>query len=176
MIGHAREMAEKRNPLGPTGETLRANVIALRERKNLTYAQLSRKLKAAGRPIPELGLRRIEDGDRRVDVDDLVALAAALEVSPITLLMPSTADADEIAATAVGAVTALRLWQWLAAEMPLAGDTPSDVFGFILRSVPNWLLGTEYELIESGASPNRTYSVRRREQLRELGTDADGNH
>ena len=168
-------MAEKRNPLGPTGETLQANVIALRERKNLTYAQLSRKLKAAGRAIPELGLRRIEGGDRRVDVDDLMALAAALEVSPITLLMPPTADADETAATAVGAVTALRLWQWLAAEMPLAGDTPSDVFGFILRSVPDWLLGTEYELIESGLSPNRTYSVRRREQLRELGTDADGN-
>ena len=77
MIGHAREMAEKRNPLGPTGETLQANVIALRERQNLTYAQLSRKLKAAGRAIPELGLRRIEGGDRRVDVDDLMALAAA---------------------------------------------------------------------------------------------------
>jgi hypothetical protein len=50
-----------------------------------------------------------------------------------------------------------------------------DVFGFILGSVPGWLLGTEVDLIESGVLPNRTYSVRRREQLRELGTDADGN-
>ena len=49
--------------------------MALRERTNLGYAQLSRKLKEAGRAIPELGLRRIEDGDRRVDVDDLAALA-----------------------------------------------------------------------------------------------------
>lgn len=91
MIVHTSKMAERRNPLGPTGETVRANVIALRERKNLTYAQLSRKLKAAGRAIPELGLRRIEDGNRRVDVDDLMALAEALEVWPIALLMPATA-------------------------------------------------------------------------------------
>ena len=90
MIEHTSEMTAKRNPLGPTGETVRANVIALRERRNLTYAQLSRKLKAAGRAIPELGLRRIEDGDRRVDVDDLMALAEALEVWPIALLMPTT--------------------------------------------------------------------------------------
>ena len=41
MIGHTSQMTAKRNPLGPTGETVRANVIALRERKNLTYAELS---------------------------------------------------------------------------------------------------------------------------------------
>jgi hypothetical protein len=41
--------------------------------------------------------------------------------------------------------------------------------------VPVWLLGTEYDLIESGLPPNRTYSVRRREQLRELGQYADGH-
>lgn len=90
MIGHTSEMVEKRNPLGATGEAVRTNVALLRARKNLTYAELSRKLTAAGRGIPELGLRRIEDGDRRVDVDDLMALAEALEVWPITLLMPTT--------------------------------------------------------------------------------------
>lgn len=90
MIVHTAAMSEKRNPLGATGDTVRANVIAQRKRMNLSYAQLSRKLKATGRAIPELGLRRIEDGDRRVDVDDLMALAEALEVWPIALLMPTT--------------------------------------------------------------------------------------
>jgi hypothetical protein len=37
------------------------------------------KRKAPGRAIPELGLRRIEDGNRRMDVDDLMALAEALK-------------------------------------------------------------------------------------------------
>jgi hypothetical protein len=53
---------------------------------------LSRKLEEAGRAIRELGLRRIEDEDGR-DVDDLMALAGALDVSPITLLMPGNGKA-----------------------------------------------------------------------------------
>jgi hypothetical protein len=40
-------------------------------------------------------LRRIEDGDRR-DVDDLMALAGALDASPITLLMPETAKRNDL--------------------------------------------------------------------------------
>ena len=168
-------MADKRNPLAATGESVRANVRRLREASNLGYAELARRLKATGRGIPELGLRRIEEGERRVDADDLVALAIALDVSPITLLMPPTTDADDAVAMVVGTVTARQLWRWLAAETPLIGDAPSDVFGFIWRSVPVWLLGTEYDLIESGLPPNRTYSVRRREQLRELRQDADGH-
>jgi hypothetical protein len=60
----------------------------LRETQNLGYTKLASILEEMGRPIPELGLRRIESGDRRVDVDDLMALAMALGVSPVTLLMP----------------------------------------------------------------------------------------
>jgi transcriptional regulator with XRE-family HTH domain len=68
---------------------VRANLQRLREAQNLGFTKLARILdEEIGRPIPELGLRRIESGDRRVDVDDLMALAAALDVSPATLLMP----------------------------------------------------------------------------------------
>ena len=60
-----------------------------REARNLGYAELSRRLAELGREIPSLGLRRIEAGERRVDVDDLVALALALDVAPVALLFPS---------------------------------------------------------------------------------------
>jgi transcriptional regulator with XRE-family HTH domain len=166
----------KMNPLAATGETVRANVRRLREASNLGYAELARRVKATGRGIPELGLRRIEEGRRRVDADDLMALAVALDVSPITLLMPPTTDADDAVALVVGNVTARQLWRWLTAETPLTGDTASDVFGFIWRSVPAWLLGTDIDLIENGLPPNQTFSVRRREQLRELGQEADGHN
>ncbi|MCB0935578.1 MAG: helix-turn-helix transcriptional regulator [Mycobacterium sp.] len=158
-------MAEKRNPLAATGETVRVNIRRLREASNLGYAELARRVKSAGRGIPELGLRRIEEGERRVDVDDLMALAAALEVSPIALLMPSTTHGDETTATAVGEVTAHRFWNWLTGEMPLTGDAPSAVFGFISRSVPDWLLGTDYKLVEAGLSPRKEYSVRRPDKV-----------
>ena len=99
-----------------------------------------------------------------------MALAAALEVSPIALLMPSTTHGDETTATAVGEVTAHRFWNWwLTGEMPLTGDAPSAVFGFISRSVPDWLLGTDYKLVEAGLSPRKEYSVRRPDKVLNRG-------
>jgi transcriptional regulator with XRE-family HTH domain len=163
-------MATRRVEIGLTGETVRANINRLRREKKMTLRDLSDHMTQVVRPMAHNTISEIERGARRVDVDDLMALAAALGVSPIALLMPPTAYPDKTANTTVGAVTAHRLWQWLTAETPLTGDTPSEVFGFIVRSVPPWLLGTEIDLIESGVTPERTYAVRRREQLRELGT------
>lgn len=81
--------------LGPTGEAVRANIRSLRDRERISGAELSARLKKIGRPIPPLGIQRIEAGSRRVDTDDLVALAVALGVSPIRLLMPESAEVDD---------------------------------------------------------------------------------
>lgn len=62
------------------------NVRCVREGQQLTYAELSKLMTVAGRPIPVLGLRRIERGERRVDVDDLMALATVFNVDPMLLL------------------------------------------------------------------------------------------
>src|SRR6478672_6208582 len=100
---------------GPTGETVRANIIRLRTERNLGYTELSEKLKDLDRHILPLGLRRIENGARRVDADDLVALAVALDVSPITLLMPETATGGaRVQVTGVEKkLTADHVWEWL---------------------------------------------------------------
>lgn len=142
MIVHTHRMAEKKAiPLGPTGETVRANIQRLRKDQNLGYTKLARILKEEiDRPIPDLGLRRIEAGDRRVDVDDLMALAVALGVSPATLLMPavdSVQPQDDVAATAVAVpVAAERLWEWLTAQSPLFN---MSFFSFAERSWPGWV-------------------------------------
>lgn len=75
-------------PLGTTGEAVRDNVTTLRKGQNLTYAEMTRRLAEIGQPIPELGLRNIERGKRKVDVDELVALSAVLGASPGALLNP----------------------------------------------------------------------------------------
>lgn len=80
-------MSEKRNPIQHSGETVVENVKRLRG--SMQYKELSERLAAAGRPIPPLGLRRIENSERRVDVDDLMALAVVFGVSPLSLLLPS---------------------------------------------------------------------------------------
>ncbi|OBJ43113.1 hypothetical protein A5621_00880 [Mycobacterium colombiense] len=141
MIVHTHRMAgEKRIQLGPTGETVRANIQRLRQAQNLGYTKLARVLEEIGRPIPDLGLRRIEAGDRRVDVDDLMALAVALGVSPVTLLMPSVhtvAPQEAVNATALALpAPAERLWEWLTAQGPLLG---TSFFSFAERSWPGWV-------------------------------------
>lgn len=83
----------KKLDLGPTGKRVAERVHHYRERNNLTFAELARRLGDAGHPIPPLGLRRIESEERKVTVDDLTALAVVLEVSVVDLLvLPPLAD------------------------------------------------------------------------------------
>lgn len=71
---------------GPAGDAVRSNVRALRLALGLTYAALAEHLARAGNPIPTLGLRRLEFGERKISVDDLVALADALGVTAALLM------------------------------------------------------------------------------------------
>ena len=107
--------------LGPTGRTVANKVAMLRARSGISYAELSRRLTKIGRPIAVLWLRRIEAGDRRVDSDDLLALAAALGVSPLTLLMPDAQAGDTEVTATVGSHPADELWAWLRADEALRG-------------------------------------------------------
>ena len=122
---------------GPTARTVSENVAHLRDRRNLTLRGLARKLSDAGRPLNHSAVDQIEKGARRVDVDDLMALAAALDVSPITLLMPAKTDSSTIVdATGVGGgVSAERLWDWLNASNPLRGA----VMTFWADALPPWM-------------------------------------
>ena len=88
-------MSGKKSDLGPIGEHVTHTVRKFRKARGLSYAELSRRLADMGREIPSLGLRRIESGERRVDADDLVALALALDVTPLALLLPSPDDGDD---------------------------------------------------------------------------------
>lgn len=110
-------MAGKKLELGDTGRAVAANVKRLRGARN--YTDLSKQLDDLGRDIPPLALRRIEDGTRRVDVDDLTALAVALRVSPTTLLLPYTQNADDpVRVTAWGDdyAFASEVWRWLMVD------------------------------------------------------------
>lgn len=72
--------------VGPHGRRLAANLYRIRNARGLTTRKLAQRLSDLGRPIPASGLTRIEKGQRRVDVDDLLALASTLRVEPMQLL------------------------------------------------------------------------------------------
>lgn len=95
-----------------------ANLLRLRTVLGLSTVRLSALLAESGQPIPATGITRIEKGQRRVDTDDLMALASILGVNPSALLLPDTAKGS-VELTGVGTVEAKTAWQWADGMRPL---------------------------------------------------------
>ncbi|MEF9904775.1 helix-turn-helix domain-containing protein [Streptomyces sp. P9-A2] len=132
---------ERTTSLGPTGEQVRANVQRLRESAGLTKKQLSDRVGELGRTIPPLGISRIEMGTRRVDADDLVALAVALNAHPAALLLPESVRTGVTAeVTAMGETTSRRAWEWahgMRPPLPSGDDRGKAWMEWRLRSLPD---------------------------------------
>jgi transcriptional regulator with XRE-family HTH domain len=77
------------NDAGPVGAAVAENVKRLRHAQRLTQADLAERLRELGRPIPLASVAKLEAGDRRIDVDDVAALARALRVPVSTLIATS---------------------------------------------------------------------------------------
>ncbi|MFD8303205.1 helix-turn-helix domain-containing protein [Streptomyces sp. NPDC059690] len=145
-------MTEKRNPLGPIGENVRVNVQRIREEQRLSLAELSRRLDAIGRKIPTLGLGRVESGERRVDADDLVALAEVLSVSPATLMLPPKDPGEPVKIAEKRSVPWATAWRWATGEAPLElRDDPDE------RSAQLWqwrLVNRPHKRLRPAATPD----------------------
>jgi transcriptional regulator with XRE-family HTH domain len=102
-----------------TSERVAANVAVLRGRRGLSVRTLSARLGGLGHPILPSGITKIENGSRRVDVEDLLALAVALDVSPVTLLMPHEPTDEGVALTPAVTASAQAAWRWAVGEQPL---------------------------------------------------------
>lgn len=152
IIAYAVVMADepKKNPILATGKTVAANVKRLREEQRLKFTDLAAILEGIGKPIPTLGLRHIEAEKRRVDTDDLVALAVALGVSPVTLLIPDSPEVESMVEMTgrEESISAFDLWNWLTVAQPLRGD--EDVLRFWRDSLPLFLRTRFIEALEKG--------------------------
>lgn len=113
------KMGTQKIQKGPTAERVRTNIAALREDRKLTVAQLAGRMGKLGRPMQPSAVSKVEQGDRRVDVDDLVAFALALEVNPNVLLMPLDDGPATVEVTPNLAVPWYALWRWASGEGPL---------------------------------------------------------
>lgn len=141
-------MAGKKSTIGPSGETAASNITRLREDMNLSYAELSRRLTAAGQPIPELGLRNIEKLQRKIDVDELVALAYVLGTTPSYLLLPEEKPENvEVSGTGTSAMGIEDYWWWLTSRFDPTHRRPGEeltaqqIFDRLVRSRPAFDMG-----------------------------------
>jgi transcriptional regulator with XRE-family HTH domain len=65
-------------------------VLFWRQARGLTQQGLAERLSVLGRGLHPTAISRIEQGDRAVTVDELFALAVALNVSPMALIAPDS--------------------------------------------------------------------------------------
>lgn len=79
-------MAARSLEIGPAGIRTGRTIEVLRTERGLAQRELAARVTALGRPMTNTMLSRIERAQRRCDVDDLVALAQALRVSPLALV------------------------------------------------------------------------------------------
>lgn len=124
--------------MGSSSKRVAANLRHIRREHDVTTAALSQRLASIGHPIADTGITKTEKEDRRVDADDLVALALALGVTPNTLLLPpvgylGASDSHQLTPAVSG--SAEELWQWAQGERPL--DLP-------IPGAEAWLGGPEH--------------------------------
>lgn len=111
----------------PTGVRVGRNVARFREERGLHLRELSEALTEEGCPISLGQLSKLENGRRRVDTDELVALAVALNVTPAQLLMPPAAEplSGSVRLTPSVEVGLDRAWQWMCGDLWLRDqDSP----------------------------------------------------
>ena len=122
---------------GPTSKHVAENVERLRKLRRLHQKDVSALLADIGRPMLPTVISKIERGERRIDVDDLVALALAFNVSPLTLLLPPASSEEAVELTENVAVTSATAWAWGA--------------GF--KTAMDWTPGEGVNLASPGADP-----------------------
>jgi len=132
--------------MGATGRDVALNLKRIRTAAGLTQAELSARISDLGYKILPASIGKIETQDRRVEVDDLMVLAVALDVSPLGLMMPWTSrPTDTVELTAhSGHVLAYDVWRWAMGSVPIETreqyeDALSDVGVFRDHSVPAWM-------------------------------------
>lgn len=122
--------------MGPTAEAVSANLKHLLAARRLSARSFAATMPAGPGQLTHSAVSEIARGVRRVDVDELTALAAALGVSPATLLLPppgpdpiSGQTEEELpqrpaALTGVDPIPADELLRWLQGWRPLPPPTP----------------------------------------------------
>lgn len=116
---------------GPLSAFVAENVKRIRTERRIKQTELAEALERLGRPIGRVGLQRLERGERKVDLDDLVALSRAFDIPPVALIFPiGRAEVTELAPGEY--VDVWAACRWFTGKAPLeAGRDLSAEAGVI---------------------------------------------
>src|SRR3954454_22931103 len=94
-------------------------VAAVRLDRGWTQARLAERLRELGYALPREALARLETGKRGVSLEDVFAIAYALDVSPLHLIVPVDDAPRVIVAGGVQPADPGDLRRWVRGEEPL---------------------------------------------------------
>lgn len=107
---------------GPGSIALAQNVKRRRGELDMSGTELRERLSALGLEVHRSWISEVENRKRIVNIDELLYLAAALTVSPSTLLMPQAYTPDDVVDTVTGPRDARDVWEWLVADRSIGSS------------------------------------------------------
>ena len=114
---------------------MRRLIRQVREDRGMNQTELAREVSELGIPMRQTTISKIEDGNRKVGVDELLAIAAALEVPPTILMIPLDREED-FAVTPTVKKYPWYVYEWFVGTHPLRVErreaiTPLDYYGAV---------------------------------------------
>lgn len=135
--------------MGPTSRHVAKNIKRIRSEAGIDLRKLSTLLTDLKRPISPSGLSKIENDERRVDVDELMVIAQALKTSPLNILVP--VETNEPVATGVEEdVNPDELYEWIRNDLKHLDAESRQAFW--VRKYKQW--SRELEAIKESAIPD----------------------
>ena len=119
-------------------QVLAERVLRLRSRHLLTQDELAARMQTLGYSWVRSTIAKIELGRRQVTVDELCALATALEVPPIALLIPASGWMRTTPNSPT--MDSATAWMWAGGNAggPTFADDPEAWERFWLESFPDF--------------------------------------
>jgi transcriptional regulator with XRE-family HTH domain len=124
------EAERRHSESGPVGEHVARNLRRIRDERRKTTEQLAKEVRELGIHMTASTVTKIERQGRRVFADELVFLALALNVSPVTLMLPDKDPRKPVLPTGETRepLSWQRAWRWMHAAAPLPGGPEEDDF------------------------------------------------
>jgi transcriptional regulator with XRE-family HTH domain len=120
------EMARTTKDAKRPSEVFGAQMGTVRGRRGLSLQDLADRLTRLGFPMDRTTLNKLENGRRGLSLDEALAIAAALDVSPLHLFVPIM-DSEQLEIAPKVTAGAVRARKWLRGEQPLPIQ---DAFAF----------------------------------------------
>lgn len=167
--------------IGPIGHNARAVIAKRRKELGKTAVDLSKDTEKFGRKLSPVSIRRIEGGGRRIDLDDLIVLALALDISPVTMLLPKEFPYDQhdlfrvISGNDYAYATLRVLWGWVTGVRAFNPQQTDKEFQDV--SLPKWYLSADESKdlqIEALISSNKAYKESLEMLMQEKQNEDDG--